>query len=50
MKKITDPSFRYVPAVKTDLRATFRRVRREQAEQRAREATAKVQPIRKVKA
>ena len=36
MKRITDPTFRYVPASKTDVAATFRRVRREQqtAEQR----------------
>lgn len=29
MKRLTDPSFRYVPASKTNVAATFRRVRRE---------------------
>jgi hypothetical protein len=46
MKSILDPSFRYVPAAHTDLRATFRRIRRELAAARA-EERAKVQPITK---
>lgn len=29
MKRLTDPSFKYVPASKTDIRKTFARVRRE---------------------
>lgn len=38
MKHIFDPAFRYVPAVNTDLRKTFARVRAEQeAERIARE-------------
>lgn len=47
MKSILDPSFRYVNSASTDLRKTFARVRREQAdlarakaEQEAREAVA----------
>ncbi len=32
MKSILDPSFKYVPSVSTDLRKTFERVRREQAQ------------------
>lgn len=30
MKRITDPSFRYVPAAQTDIRRTFARLRKEQ--------------------
>ena len=29
MKRILDPSFRYVPSRETDLRKTFERIRRE---------------------
>ena len=29
---ILDPNFKYTPAAKTDIAATFRRIRREQAE------------------
>lgn len=44
MKSILDPTFRYRNSAETDLRATFARVRREQA--KAKEAAAaKVQPI-----
>jgi hypothetical protein len=50
VKRITDPSFNYVPAVKTDIAKTFRRIRREQAVAARQEAAAKVQPIRKVAA
>lgn len=35
-KSILDPSFKYVPANKTDLKKTFARIRREQAEASAR--------------
>ena len=39
MKKITDPSFKYVPAAKTDLTKTFARERaRLKAEKTARES------------
>ena len=38
MKRITDPSFRYVPASKTDVAATFRRIRRELKESAAKDA------------
>jgi hypothetical protein len=31
MKSILDPSFKYVPSTKTDIRKTFARVKREQA-------------------
>lgn len=29
MKRITDPDFKYTPAVATDIRETFARIRRE---------------------
>lgn len=32
MKRILDSSFRYTPSAQTDLRKTFARLRREQAE------------------
>jgi hypothetical protein len=38
MKRIYDPAFKYVPSVKTDIRKTFARIRREQAEAQEREA------------
>ncbi len=52
MKSLLDPTFKYVPAVETNLRKTFARVRREQAEETARlaEVRAKVAPIKKLKA
>lgn len=42
MKRITDPTFKYTPAMDTDIRKTFERVRREleQAEQQRRENDA----------
>lgn len=44
---ILDPRFRYVPAAKTNLAATFRRIRREIAERE--QATQKnVTPMKKV--
>lgn len=33
MKSCLDPSFKYTPAAKTDVRKTFRRIRRELAKQ-----------------
>jgi hypothetical protein len=39
MKRITDPDFRYVPAIRTDIRRTFARVRREMARTRAASGT-----------
>lgn len=48
MKSILDRTFKYVRSDKTDLRATFARVRREQ--EAAKLATAKVvRPIAKAK-
>lgn len=53
MKRITDPTFEYVPSVKTDIRKTFARIRREmKADAAARtahesELLAKVQPIKR---
>lgn len=35
MKRITDPSFRYTPAIATDLKKTFARVRRAQRQSAA---------------
>jgi hypothetical protein len=55
MKSILDPTFRYTPSAKTDLRKTFARIRREQrreqvekqAERRIESAAAvSVVPIR----
>lgn len=40
MKSILDPKFKYVPAAGTDIRATFRRIRREQREAAERERLA----------
>lgn len=37
-KSILDPSFKYTPAVATDIRELFARIRREQAD-KARQAT-----------
>lgn len=37
MKSILDPKFRYTSSVNTDVRKTFARVRREQAQQQARQ-------------
>lgn len=44
MKSILDPKFRYVRSEKTDLAATFARIRKEQ-QRNAAEAQAKVQTI-----
>jgi len=44
MKRITDPTFKYTPAVSTDIRKTFARVRKEQESLR-REVNEKVQPL-----
>jgi hypothetical protein len=30
MKSLLDPSFQYVPSIRTDIRKTFARIRREQ--------------------
>ena len=38
MKSILDPSFRYVSSTKTNIRATFQRIRREEKERKADEA------------
>ena len=52
MKSVLDRSFRYTPAVETDLRKTFARVRRQlKEEERERvlteaEAKGKVSPIK----
>lgn len=46
MKRLTDRDFKYVPASKTDIAATFRRIRREQSAKAA-ESPRTVLPIRK---
>ncbi len=46
MKKITDQSFKYIRSDKTDVAATFRRIRKQQAEHKA-ATEAKVQPIKR---
>lgn len=56
MKSCLDPSFKYVNAASTDIRVTFRRIKREQREQAEAaaaaeaERAAKVQPIQRRKA
>ena len=39
MKSLLDPSFRYVPSIRTDIRKTFARVRREAQQQKDGAAT-----------
>ena len=34
MKSLLDPSFRYVPSIRTDIRKTFARIRREALEEK----------------
>ena len=46
MKRILDKSFKYVPAVETDLKKTFARIRAEQRKS-AEETQAKVQPLKR---
>lgn len=46
--RIYDPDFKYVPAAKTDIRKTFARIRRQQAEAE-RERVAKVKPLQRRK-
>lgn len=53
MKSILDPTFRYIPAAKTNVRATIRREQRrlkaeaEAAALNQQEATSKVRPLNK---
>jgi hypothetical protein len=53
VKRITDPTFVYVPSVKTDIAKTFARVRREMKADaaakalREAEAAGKVAPIKR---
>lgn len=47
MKRLTDPSFRYIPALETDIRKTFERIRAE-AERAEVARRAKLTPLRKV--
>jgi len=44
MKRILDRSFRYVPSYETDVRVTFERIRREQA-QEGRETVPSSEPV-----
>lgn len=46
-KSILDPTFHYVPAMQTDLRKTFARVRREMKKQDVKEPAAKLRVIKK---
>jgi hypothetical protein len=43
MKRITDPSFKYVPSSQTDLKKTFARIRKQLAEPKP----SNIAPIRK---
>lgn len=47
MKSILDPSFRYTQSVKTDLRKTFARIRRELRKEQQAPPVTNVQPIRR---
>lgn len=51
MKSILDPTFVYVPAAHSDIRKTFRRLRKEQreAEERERNKRTDVVAIKRVK-
>lgn len=48
MKKITDPSFKYVPAADTDIRKTFARLKR-QAKKKATPAAENVRALEQPK-
>lgn len=48
MKSILDRSFRYTPAVQTDLKKTFARLRREQEKQAEARAEVEAEAKRKV--
>lgn len=45
MKSILDPRFNYVPAVQTDLRKTFARIRREMEKAKPAAPPSNVQPL-----
>ena len=47
MKRITDKSFKYVPAAETDIRKTFDRIRREQKAKEERERQNAAERLRK---
>ena len=49
MPNILDPKFKYVPAAKTDIAATFKRVRKEQADAAKAEAEREAERILKVR-
>lgn len=49
MKRITDPAFRYVPACATDIRKTFKRLKREQRRKATQAQATAVVPMRKSK-
>jgi hypothetical protein len=44
MTSILDPSFKYVPSGKTNIRRTFERIRKEQKEAAKIQATKEAQP------
>jgi hypothetical protein len=48
MKKITDPSFVYTSADKTDVRQTFNRIRKEQEEERQKQKEEAAARLRNV--
>lgn len=48
-KSILDPTFRYVPEAETDIRATFRRIKREQKAQSEAERLAEIERRSKVR-
>jgi hypothetical protein len=48
-KPITDRTFRYVPAARTDIRVRFNKIRWEQEQERRQREAATTQPLKVVK-
>lgn len=46
MKSVLDPSFKYTPAVATDVRKTFERARRVEARQRLKQYREQIRKLR----
>lgn len=45
MKSILDPTFKYVPAAATDVKATWERVKKEQEEKARQEAEQRLEKV-----
>lgn len=46
---ILDPKFKYVPAATTDIRQTFKRIRKEQKEAEERAKAINIEQVKKVR-